>query len=270
MKVTTLVLVGACIVSWVLANTRTEVVAQPKPVQTVTITNVVDVKVPVKSYDLNDRVVYILGIIDESNSSSIAAEILRMSNDPKPITIVINSPGGSVLDGAQIISAIEGARGPVNTLCIELCASMAAMIHQYGTNRLMLDRSIIMFHPASGGAQGEVDKMASRINTIKDYIGEMEQNVAKRSKMTYNEYKFKSGTELWLSAKDAYKSNVSDSTVVIRGSQIYKVYRQMPGLFGKTTAPLPFSIQGDQVVSLNGKFYWVSVPAVRMLGGYGL
>src|SRR5258706_433270 len=93
-----------------------------------------------KEHDLTgDRQVYIYGVIDETNSPQIAQQILTLGKDAKPMTLVINSPGGSVIDGAEIISAIEAAKGPVNTLCVQICASMAAMIHQYGAQRLMLD-----------------------------------------------------------------------------------------------------------------------------------
>ena len=95
------------------------------------------------------------------------SSILTLGSSPEPMYVFIDSPGGSVLSGAQIISAIQAAKGPVNTLCVGICASMAAMIHQFGTNRLVLDRSFLMFHPASGGAEGEVDKMYSRLTTIR-------------------------------------------------------------------------------------------------------
>lgn len=173
------------------------------------------------------RQVYITGVIEE-NASLIARQILTLGKSSEPINVIINSPGGSVVDGASIISAIEAVRGPVNTVCVQLCASMAAMIHSYGTNRLMVNRSLIMFHPASGMVMGEVDKMYSRLGTLKRYVSKMELNAAKRAHMGYDEYKFRSGVEMWLDAEDAVNSGFADQVVFVRGLDSEKLYLDSP------------------------------------------
>ena len=164
-------------------------------------------KYKLSGLDLNNRVVYIYGEINEASAPLVAEQILKFSESSEPMYIFIDSPGGSVISGAAIISAMEAAKGPVNTVCIQLCASMAAMIHQYGTNRLMLNRAFLMFHPASGGVEGEVDKAFSRLSTMRRFIGKMEENVASRSKISYEEYKRKSGVELWIDSEDAYNDS---------------------------------------------------------------
>jgi ATP-dependent Clp protease, protease subunit len=191
----------------------------------ITISNKVSPVLKLKELSLaSSRQVYITGEI-ESNAAQIAKQILILGRSAEPMTIIINSPGGSVIDGAEIISAIEAAKGPVNTLCVELCASMAAMIHSYGTNRLMLNRSIVMFHPASGGLEGEMDKMYSRISILKRYVGKMELNVAKRAHISYEQYKALSGVELWLDAEDAVNSGFADQVVFVRGADSEKLYQ---------------------------------------------
>lgn len=216
----------------------------------------------VKLKELNlsgSRQVYITGVI-EGNSALIAKQILYLGKSAEPMTIIINSPGGSVVDGAEIIAAIEAASGPVNTLCVELCASMAAMIHSYGTHRLMLNHSIVMFHPASGGVEGEVDKMYSRLSTLKRYVGKMELNVAKRAKISYEQYKARSGVEMWLDAEDAVAQGFADGIVFVRGSDSQKLYVDLPSEFNSTQVPhrvLPVNPITLPVFSpTNPKFYW--------------
>ncbi len=207
------------------------------------------------------RQVYITGVI-EDNAAGIAKQILTLGKTSEPITVIINSPGGSVIDGAEIISAIEAAKGPVNTLCVQLCASMAAMIHSYGTNRLMLNRSIVMFHPASGGLEGEVDKMASRISTLKRYVGKMELNVAKRAHISYEQYKSLSGVELWLDAEDAVSNGFADQIVFVRGSDSDKLYQvPIPEGLRSTNPAVPRVTPVNPIIlpvfsPLNPKFYW--------------
>lgn len=171
-----------------------------------------------------NRFVYVTGVIGEANSTEIAKQILLLGRTSEPITLIINSPGGSVLDGAQIISAMEAARGPVNTLCVSLCASMAAMIHQYGTHRLMINRSILMFHPAAGGMEGTLEQQNSRLTLFKSFIGKMEQNVAKRAGVSFAEYKLRSNVELWLDAEDSLAQHYADQIVFVRGADANKIY----------------------------------------------
>lgn len=268
----TLVLIAAAIVGihrsggTTIGETSTKVVQSAGSTQTATGGNTTDLfrvkpelGVKLKELNLGDsRQVYVYGVIDESNSGPIAQQILALSKDDKPITLLINSPGGSVIDGAQIVSAMEAAKGPVNTVCVQICASMAAMIHQYGTNRLMLDRSLVMFHPATGGVQGEVDKIYSRLGAIKDYIGEMELNVAKRSGTSYDVYKNKSGIEWWLSARNALSSKVADDVVYVRGTGASKLFSGA-GDMRNVNKRLP---------TINDtKFYWISIEAYNLLYG---
>lgn len=177
-----------------------------------------------KELSLNNRLVYIYGEINGDSAPFVVQQLLTLGASAEPIFVLINSPGGSVLSGATIISALQAAKGPVNTVCVELCASMAAMIHQYGTNRLVINRSILMFHPASGGGNGgEVDKQFAELNFFKRFIGKMEENAANRAKLTYKEYKFLSGTELWLDSEDALNSNFADKVVYVSGSDVNKL-----------------------------------------------
>lgn len=171
----------------------------------------------------NKRQVHIFGPIDDT--TNVVRQILELGKSEEPMTIVLNSPGGSVFDGAMVISAMQAAKGPVNTLCVSLCASMAAMIHQYGTNRLMLDRSMLMFHQASGGLRGEVEKMDSRLQAIKEYILEMENQVAVRSKQSVSSYKAKIANELWINARRALSERYADQIVYIRGPDALRVFK---------------------------------------------
>ncbi len=159
-----------------------------------------------------DRTVLIYGEINQNNEQTVQ-DILALGKSSEPMYIVLKSPGGSVLDGAMIISAIEAATGPVYTICDTLCASMAALIFEHGTGRYMVDRSFVMFHPASGGAQGEVDKMVSRMTTIQKFIGKMEAYVAQRANITFERYKQLSGVELWIDSEDAVSSGFADALV---------------------------------------------------------
>lgn len=144
-----------------------------------------------------------------------AAEAIKnlASVSNKPIYLILSGPGGSVLTGGILIGAIQSSAAPVYTICDVLCASMDSMVHQYGKLRYMTDRTIIMFHPASAGAQGEVDKMYSMVSFLKRYTNKMETEVSARQGLTFEQYKNKTSTELWLDAEDALSSHVTDGLI---------------------------------------------------------
>ena len=158
------------------------------------------------------RTIFINGEIGmgQGNGDELVQQVYKMGTSHEPMYIVLNSPGGSVITGAAIITALEAAKGPVYTICNQLCASMAAMIFEYGSVRYMTDRSFVMFHPASGQAQGEIDQMMSRLGSIQRYIARMETYIAAWASITYEDYKSLSSKELWLDSEDAKARHFAD------------------------------------------------------------
>lgn len=161
----------------------------------------------------------------------VAKAIIANSEANRPTYLVIDSPGGSVFDGAQVISAIEASKTPVYTICTLLCASMGAMIHQYGAKRFMFDRSILMFHDASGGVQGSVPQMSSRLEFIRLYVTKMSSHIAARSKQDLNGFLLKMQREVWVDAEDAVAQGYADGIVSL------PLDSELNGLFHKTRTP---------------------------------
>jgi ATP-dependent Clp protease, protease subunit len=172
-----------------------------------------------KVHDLDISKGNVVLLFDEVTTETVnaAIESIRKFNQTstKPIYLLLDSPGGSVIDGARLISTIQASKLPVNTVCLQICASMAAMILEYGNERYAVDRSIIMFHPASIQAMvaGELDKVVSRFQFLQRYVNKMDRHVARRSKMTYEAFKAKSNQELWIDAEDALADNLIDKVV---------------------------------------------------------
>ncbi len=78
--------------------------------------------------------------------------------DPgQPITVEINSPGGSITDGLAIFDQIMRMRRAgtkVTTRATGLCASMAAVLLQAGEERIMDQRAKLLIHEGSATFQG--------------------------------------------------------------------------------------------------------------------
>lgn len=196
-----------------LLQTKTVATAAPPSATAASLSSAVK-KVSVIAPD-KARTVYVIGEIGY-NALEIAAQITHLATvSDAPIYIVLTSPGGSVLTGGQIVAAIESSRAPVYTICHVLCASMAAMIFEYGTERYIGDRSFVMFHPASGGAEGELDKMISRLASMQRYIGKMEAYVGKKASLTFEQYKARSAVEAWIDGEDAVNTGFADHIATV-------------------------------------------------------
>ena len=159
-----------------------------------------------------NRTVIIEGQIGEETLLA-AEQIAKLGKTPEPIYIVINSPGGSVFAGATVIEAIEAAKGPVNTICVQMCASMAAFIFEHGDERMMFSRSMLMFHPASAGLQGELDKMVSYLTAVQNFVRRIEKYVADRVGISLAQYKAMAAKELWLDSDAAIRGRFADKIV---------------------------------------------------------
>lgn len=96
--------------------------------------------------------VHLYGEINEFSAENFLIQMkdaVKLTAPNGIIDIYINSPGGSVLDGYRIIEAIKAAQAKgfeVNTVCTEMCASMGAIILEFGTHRYATSTSFILFH----------------------------------------------------------------------------------------------------------------------------
>ena len=136
------------------------------------------------------------------NGSLFQEELLQLDNlGKKRIQIWINSPGGIVMEGYNIYSAILKSKTKVDTYCVGIAASIAAVIFQAGRNRVMADYSCLMYHNPFGGTNKELDVMKNSIATM----------VASRAGKTSEEVLKVMDRTTWINANDALESGFCDS-----------------------------------------------------------
>jgi ATP-dependent Clp protease protease subunit len=117
-----------------------------------------------RSYDiysrlLKERIIFLIGGVNDAVSSLICAQLLFLEseNPTKDISFYINSPGGVVTSGLAIYDTMQYIRCDVATLCIGQAASMGSLLLTAGAKgkRYALPNSRIMIHQPSGGFQGQ-------------------------------------------------------------------------------------------------------------------
>ena len=129
---------------------------------------------------LKERVVFLVGPVDDHTANVIVAQLLFLEseNPDKDINLYINSPGGSVSAGLAIYDTMQFIKPDVSTMCIGQAASMGAMLLAAGAHgkRYCLPHSRVMIHQPLGGYQGqatdieihtrEILKIRSQLNDL--------------------------------------------------------------------------------------------------------
>jgi ATP-dependent Clp protease protease subunit len=108
---------------------------------------------------LKERIIFIIGPVEDSMAASVVAQLLFLEaeNPKKEISMYINSPGGVVTSGLAMYDTMQFIRPPVSTLCTGQAASMGSLLLTAGHKdmRFALPNARIMVHQPSGGFQGQ-------------------------------------------------------------------------------------------------------------------
>ena len=119
---------------------------------------------------LKERIIFLVGPINDSVASLVTAQLLFLeSEDPKKdINLYINSPGGLVTAGLGIYDTMQYVKPDISTLCIGQAASMGSFLLAAGKKgkRFSLPNSRIMVHQPSAGFQGQATDIEIHANEV--------------------------------------------------------------------------------------------------------
>ena len=132
---------------------------------------------------LKERIVFLVGTINDNIASLITAQLLFLEseNPKKEIYLYINSPGGLVTAGLGIYDTMQYIKPAVSTLCIGQACSMGSFLLAAGEKgkRFSLPNSRIMVHQPSAGFQGQVTDIeihANEVLSLKKRLNEIYSN----------------------------------------------------------------------------------------------
>lgn len=164
-----------------------------------------------------DRIIFLNGQVESDMANILTAQLLWLDQQSdKPISMYINSPGGSVIDGLQLIDTMNFINAPIYTTCLGLAASMGAVILSCGEKgkRFALPHSRIMLHQASGGYSGKAEDVKTSYEQLmrcqKDIFEILSNNLNK----PYDEIEqLCSNTDKWFIGPEAIDLGIIDSIV---------------------------------------------------------
>jgi ATP-dependent Clp protease protease subunit len=166
---------------------------------------------------LKDRIIFIVGGIDDYVANLVVAQLLFLeSEDPKKdIYMYINSPGGVITSGLSILDTMNYLKCDVSTVCFGQAASMGAVLLANGAKnkRFALPNSRVMIHQPLGGARGQatdIEIQAKEILTLKEKLNKI---LADRTKQTLKKIQNDTERDFFMNADEAVKYGIIDEVL---------------------------------------------------------
>ena len=166
---------------------------------------------------LKERIVFLVGPINDSVASLITAQLLFLEseNPKKEIYLYINSPGGLVTSGLGIYDTMQYIKPEVSTLCIGQAASMASFLLAAGGKgkRFSLPNSRVMVHQPSAGFTGQatdIEIHAKEVLSLKKRLNEI---YSKHTGKSVEEVKAALERDNFMTAENAKSFGLIDKVV---------------------------------------------------------
>ncbi len=166
---------------------------------------------------LKDRIVFLVGTVNDTVASLITAQLLYLEseNPKKEISFYINSHGGLVTAGLGIYDTMQYIKPPVSTLCIGQASSMGSFLLAAGEKgkRLSLPNSRIMVHQPSAGFQGQATDIEIHAKEILDLKKRLNKIYSKHTKKSEDEIKKALERDKFMSPAEAKDFGLIDEVV---------------------------------------------------------
>jgi len=156
--------------------------------------------------------------------SELMGQAIRLDSDLKsgyPIYLFLNTPGGGIQAGLELIEFFKGVNRPVHTVTL-FAASMGWQLVQGLGERYILQYGLLMAHKAAGGFQGEFGGGSSQIDSRYTMwlrrLGMMDQRTVDRTKgkKTLKQYHAEYDNEMWLNGPEAVSNGYADAVVSVK------------------------------------------------------
>lgn len=166
---------------------------------------------------LQDRVVYFGSAVDSETANAIVKKLLFLESvdAEAPITLYINSPGGSVVDGMAVYDTIQRVKCPVHAVVAGMAASMGAVILSgcEKGERSIYKHSEVLIHQPLGGAQGQATDIEISTQRLLKMKTTLLQLLADNSGQPFDRLHEDCDRDYWMSADEALAYGLVDKII---------------------------------------------------------
>lgn len=183
--------------------------------------------IEIKKVDLTTRTIYINGTIDSDliEESILAIRYINIYDDKQekklkkykrqPISIIIDTYGGSVYDGMGLVNCISSSKTPIHTYCYSKGMSMGLLLFISGHKRFIHEHATLMFHQLSTivmGTNQDVKEESIRADKLNTQLMKI---IKKRTNITQKQIdsKNKRKQDWFITGKKAIKLGAADELI---------------------------------------------------------
>ena len=177
--------------------------------------------IPIDDVFLRDRKIFLVGSVTDESCNDLIKKLLYLESvdSTRPITVFLNTPGGSVWDGLSVYDTIRLMKSPVTAVVTGIAASMGSilLLACEKENRLMLPSSRIMIHDCSWGKRdfggvkpGEIQEELDMLKKTNDRLLNI---IAKRTGHTVDEIAEITRSDAWFDAAEAIGFGLASAVI---------------------------------------------------------
>ena len=179
-----------------------------------------------RSYDiysrlLKERVVFVVGPIDDYVANIVVAQLLFLEseNPEKDIALYINSPGGVVTAGLAMYDTMQFIKPDVSTICVGQAASMGAVLLAAGAagKRFCLPHARVMIHQPLGGFQGQAADMEIHAKEMLETRDRLNHILARHTGQSVEQIKLDTDRDRFMDWTEAKRYGLIDQVLEKRG-----------------------------------------------------
>ena len=163
---------------------------------------------------LSERIVWLGGEVDSDSSNLLVQQLTYLAKEDakKPITLFINSPGGSIVDGMAVYDTIRRSSCPVHAVVSGMAASMGAVILSGCTKgeRAIMPHGEVLLHQPLGGARGQATDIEISANRILKMKKTLLTLLAENTGHPFEKLAEDCDRDYWLDAADAVAYGICD------------------------------------------------------------
>lgn len=163
-----------------------------------------------------DRQIFLGTEINSDVANIVTAQLLWLEQQSdSDIQLLLNSPGGSVSDGLQIVDTMNLIKPDVSTTVVGTAASMGAIISSSGTQgkRYILPHARFMIHQVLGGASGQCADIQIQAEHMKSLQKELYTILSENSGFTFEEIEKMADRDRWFTSSEAVEYHFADTII---------------------------------------------------------
>jgi ATP-dependent Clp protease protease subunit len=166
---------------------------------------------------LQERIIFVGTEIDDGVANALIAQLLHLESDNPdlPISLYLNSPGGSITAMLAVYDAMQYVAAPVETTCVGQAAWTAAVLLAGGEpgRRMILPHGRVVLHQPAAQGRGTIPDLILEAEEIARVRSLLEQILSRHTGRTPEQVRADTDRDLVLTAETAREYGIVDQVL---------------------------------------------------------